>query len=230
MPDNFSSPGISGSFSLIIAHFRHFRYILAGMKTLIIHPKDPSTAFLKGIYQNIPDKTVISGGVNRIQLLEYITIHDRVICCGHGSPSGLFSCGHFYNCYPYVIDDSIVKYLKNKPNNLYIWCYASEFVKRNRLFGFCSEMMISENSEALYYNFPCTEDLERVLEESNYRFSAIIGKFINEPLNILFKNLMNEYGELAKTNSIAAFNFKRLFLMQNKPSGFSNKVCNTGRV
>lgn len=200
------------------------------MKTLIIHPKDPSTAFLKGIYQNIPDKTVITGGINKSQLLEYIEGHDRLIFCGHGSPLGLFSVGEFPDSYPYIIDSSCVKYLKNKLNNLYIWCNADQYLHSHGIQGLCTGMFISEISEALYYNFPDTEDLERVLEESNYRFSSIIGKFIDEPMNILYKNLMNEYGELAKTNLIAAFNFKRLFLMQNKPSGFSNKVCNTGRV
>jgi hypothetical protein len=33
------------------------------MKTLIIHPTDPTTEFLKGIYNDLSDKTVITGGV-----------------------------------------------------------------------------------------------------------------------------------------------------------------------
>lgn len=197
------------------------------MKTLIIHPKDPSTKFLEGIYRNIPDKTVISGGVNRIQLLDYIQNHDQIICCGHGSPLGLFSVGQFPDSNPYIIDDSLVKYLKNKPNNLYIWCNADQFVKRNQLNGFCTQMFISEVNEALYYNFPCSNKLKNIIDESNYGFSESVGRHIEKPIDVMYNLVLNEYGQLAKSNPIASFNFKRLVLMRKQPSGFSNKVRNT---
>lgn len=182
------------------------------MKTLIIHPQDSSTIFLKRIYLNLPDKTVITGGIKKAEVLEYIQCHDRVICCGHGSPSGLFSVGEFPDSYPYIVDDSVVRYLKNQHNNLYVWCHASEFVKRNRLHGLFNQMMISEIQEALWYNFPYTDSLEDWINESNNVFSSTIGKYLNQPLDILFNNLISQYGELAKTNPIADFNSKRIYL------------------
>ena len=34
------------------------------MKTLIIHPADPSTFFLDIVYESVQDKTLITGGVS----------------------------------------------------------------------------------------------------------------------------------------------------------------------
>jgi hypothetical protein len=69
------------------------------MKTLIIHPKDPITTFLCGIYKTLPNKTVINSGITKDQLRKHILDHDRLICCGHGSPAGLFSVGRFPDIY-----------------------------------------------------------------------------------------------------------------------------------
>ena len=82
------------------------------MKTLIVHPKDSSTSFLDIVYNPIPNKTVITGGVSQQELIELIREHDRVMMMGHGSPDGLFSIGNFDG--GYVIDKNIVHLLKNK--------------------------------------------------------------------------------------------------------------------
>ena len=65
------------------------------MKTLIVHPKDDSTFFLDIVYKNIPNKTIITGGITKTELKELIKSHDRVMMMGHGSPGGLFSVGQF---------------------------------------------------------------------------------------------------------------------------------------
>ena len=65
------------------------------MKTLIVHPKDNSTTFLDVIYKDIPDQTLITGGITKTELKELIKSHDRVMMMGHGSPNGLFSVGQF---------------------------------------------------------------------------------------------------------------------------------------
>jgi len=95
--------------------------------TLIIHPDDPSTTFLKGIYSNLKDKTIIKGGITKYKLQEKIDTHARVILCGHGSPNGLLSVGQFPDAYPYIIDDSMVSLLRTKANTIYIWCNADQF-------------------------------------------------------------------------------------------------------
>jgi len=65
------------------------------MKTLIIHPEDSSTTFLDIVYESIPNKTVITGGVSKAQVQQLIREHDRVMMMGHGSPGGLFGVGKF---------------------------------------------------------------------------------------------------------------------------------------
>ncbi|MGM0408353.1 MAG: hypothetical protein ACQERU_10225, partial [Bacteroidota bacterium] len=127
------------------------------MRTLVIHPKDITTEFLKPIYAPITNKTVITGGVD----------------------------------------------------NIYIWCHASHFMAYNQLCGFGSGMFISELNEAHYFNYG---DVDwDIIEESNYRFSTIVGKYIDEPLEMLFDYLIVDYGSLARTNPIARFNIERLY-------------------
>ena len=84
------------------------------MKTLIIHPADPTTDFLKPIYGNnellIPD-TVINGNMQHISksgMKQLIKEHDRIIMMGHGTPWGLLGYDG------YVIDDRFVYLLRQK--------------------------------------------------------------------------------------------------------------------
>ena len=102
---------------------------------LIIHPEDPSTVFLKGIYSDHNDKTVISGGTTKARLRKLIENHKQVIMCGHGSPSGLFSVGQFPDSGLYIIDDSMLQSLRDKTNSIFIWCNADQFVNRHSLKG-----------------------------------------------------------------------------------------------
>jgi len=115
------------------------------MKTLVIHPKDSSTDFLKPIYENISDKTVITGGATPEQLVKLIESHDRIMMMGHGSPSGLFGIG--FNRL-FVVDSGLVEHLNKKENNVFIWCNADRFVEAHNLKGLYSGMFISEVSEA----------------------------------------------------------------------------------
>jgi hypothetical protein len=194
------------------------------MKTLTIHPKDPTTTFLAGIYKNLTNKTVVTGGITKDQLRKYIRDHDLVICCGHGSSAGLFGVGQFNTEDAYIVDESMVDVLRQKTNSIFIWCYASEFVKRHNLFGFATQMFISEIAEGLIYGFEDVDDLDILIDESNYGFAEIVGNHINEPLDILYQNVMREYGLFSETNQIALFNFKRLYLSQPEPVLFSDQV------
>ena len=66
------------------------------MKTLVIHPDDRSTDFLKPIYSDITDATVLNGrGIDKKEVYELIKEHERIIMLGHGSPGGLFGVGQF---------------------------------------------------------------------------------------------------------------------------------------
>lgn len=180
------------------------------MKTLIVHPEDPTTTFLSPIYANLKNKTVIRGGNTKSELQELIKAHDRILMLGHGSPFGLLNPGQFPDAGLYIIDDSMVLPLKSKTNCIFIWCYAGKFVQKHSLSGLSTGMFISEVREACSY---CFEDIDwDMINQSNERFASIISKHLNEPIDILFQKLLYGYELLARTNPIARFNSERLFL------------------
>jgi hypothetical protein len=182
------------------------------MKTLIIHPKDRTTDFLKPIYENIPNATVLTEGL-KSDVIELIKEHDRIIMMGHGSPWGLFGVGRFRegNYYSsYVIDNETVHALLPKKQNVFIWCNADKFVNRHELKGFYSGMFISEVSEATYCDLPGIP--QSVVDESNNQFATIVGKVINEPLREAYKGIRQQYKVLAEGNPVAQYNYERLYL------------------
>ena len=180
------------------------------MRTLIIHPHDESTHFLKPIYEDIPNKTVITGGWDVVQMKTLIFMHDRIIMMGHGSPWGLFSCGKFNTNDSYIIDNGTVHLLLQKKNSIFIWCNADKFVNRHELKGFYSGMFISEVGEAEYCGLPDTE--QDIVNESNDTFATILGNVINKPLREMYKNTRHEYKLLAENNPVALYNYERLYL------------------
>ena len=181
------------------------------MKTLIIHPKDRTTDFLKPIYENIPNATILTEGL-KSDVIELIKEHDRVIMMGHGSPWGLFGVGRFregsyYSSY--VIDNETVHALLPKKQNVFIWCNADKFVNRHELKGFYSGMFISEVSEAFVCGLPDTP--QSVVDESNNQFATIVSKVINEPLREAYKDIRQQYKILAEGNPVAQYNYERLY-------------------
>ena len=179
------------------------------MTTLIIHPKDSSTSFLDIVYKDIPEKTVITGGISKTELAKMIIEHDRIMMMGHGSPGGLFGVGQFTNCGAYIIDGSMIPYLKNKQENVYIWCNADRFVELYDLKGFYSGMFISEVGEATYCGIPGMD--QETVDESNYGFCEIISKYITEDTESIHTNVLSEYGQIAANNPVALYNYNRLY-------------------
>ena len=123
-------------------------------KTLIIHPKDESTDFLKSIYKNVNSPTILNSRLTKEEVHTLIYHYDQVMMMGHGCPSGLFGVNWGYHL---IIDDSNVHALKQKDNNVFIWCHANRFVEQHNLKGFYSGMFISEVNEAIYYNIESNE-------------------------------------------------------------------------
>ncbi len=182
------------------------------MKTLVIHPEDPTTTFISPIYAPLRNKTVITGSVSKSELQELIECHDRVIMLGHGAPFGLINPEQFPDAGQFIVGGSMTSSLKNKSNCIYIWCYADQFVTRYGLSGLCSGMFISEEAESVIYGF---EDVDlSLINQSNEGFACILSKYIHEPVEILYEKLLFEYGILAENNVIASFNLKRLYLIQ----------------
>ena len=176
------------------------------MKTLIIHPKDKSTTFLKSIYKDIPYKTIITGGCHYTDVVNEMKTHDRIIMCGHGTPYGLLSVGQFLGMY--IVNSGCVPYLMGK-ECVYIWCNSDKFVKENNLKGFYSGMFISEVSESKFCGFHNISQYQ--VSNSNYSFSEIVGKYINKPLNEVYENVKSEYGVGCSSNPIVRYNHERLY-------------------
>jgi hypothetical protein len=180
-------------------------------KTLIIHPKDNSTSFLDIVYNNIPEdkRTIVTGGISKAEVTKLMREHRRIMMMGHGSPGGLFAVGQFHNCGAYVIDQDMISVLRTKEDNVYIWCNADKFVDAFDLKGFYSGMFISEVGEATYCGLPGMS--QDIVDESNYGFCNIIGKYINEGTEDIHTKVKEEYGVIAENNPVATYNFNRLY-------------------
>jgi hypothetical protein len=179
------------------------------VKNLIIHPKDVSTDFLKPIYKSVENAVTLTGGVGSSKIKEYIQNSERVLMMGHGSPGGLFSIGRFYTG-TYVIGDWCVDDLAQKEENVFIWCNADKFVTKYRLKGFYSGMFVSEVSEA---NFCGLNGVDQdMVDESNETFAVLLGEYITLKKHDIYNNIRDTYGELAKNNPVAMYNWKRLYV------------------
>lgn len=123
------------------------------MKTLVIHPKDPTTDFLATIYAG-KDWTLLTENPSTKRLKALIGSHDRIIMLGHGSPYGLI--GH-----KRLIIDSTLVYLLRDKITVCIWCLADQFVNKYGLKGLHTGMIISEYDEAIDWAIhqPQTSDI-----------------------------------------------------------------------
>jgi hypothetical protein len=165
------------------------------MKTLVIHPKDPTTDFLSDIYS---DKkwTVVNTNISKKSLKEQIKSHDRIVMLGHGTELGLIGFNKF------IINSSLVYLLRDKVC-ICIWCNADIFVKKYNLKGFYTGMIISEYTESLMYNIPTNNYF---LTESNKDFANSIKVSIDTD-NIL-DNVIKHYGG---NSAVVLFNKQNLF-------------------
>lgn len=190
------------------------------MKTLVIHPQDRSTDFLKPIYENISNAIILNGGATKDEVRELITQHDRIIMLGHGSPNGLFTVGRFTGTNGYIIDHTMVDALKDK-ECISIWCHADQFMNKHWLYGFYSGMFISEVGEATVCGLPGTS--QTTVDTSNNYFAQLLGEVINESLSIIYNHVKVHYGYLIEENPVAAYNHKRLTLAEQKSYIHTNK-------
>ena len=135
------------------------------MKTLVIHPDDRSTDFLKQIYAG-RDFTVVTAhkrdeDYSKKQFIEQVKAHDRIIMMGHGYPGGLF--------HSYI--DSTVVYLLREKECVCIWCNADQFVNRYGLKGFYTGMFISEVGEASWFHIKTDQ---ATIDFSNELFTQLV--------------------------------------------------------
>lgn len=166
------------------------------MKTLVIHPFDPTTHFLREIYAG-KDWTVIDRNVSKAILKIEIKAHDRIIMLGHGSGLGLFGFGRLF------IDSGYV-YLLRKKLVVCIWCNADLFVTKYGLRGFNTGMIISDFEEALMYSVKESGD---DITQSNTLFASAIKNAIDAP--DMLKTAKEQY--VSESNNVILFNSRNLY-------------------
>jgi len=193
------------------------------MKTLIIHPDDRSTDFLKPIYQNIKGATVLTKDVSQKHLEKAIRSHDQILMMGHGSPYGLLNYARIGEGL-YAIGERHVEMLRSK-RCIFIWCNADQFVNKYRLGGLYTGMFISEVGEANYCKV--TADQEAV-DTSNSRFASLLGGVMAEDLpdyGMIFEYVKKYYGVLAEVNDIASYNNQRWYFKPEVRNEKSSNLC-----
>ena len=178
------------------------------IKTLIIHPDDRSTDFLKAIYTPLKSYTLITAGTRK-EVNTLIKAYDRIIMCGHGTGYGLLSVGKFEGSY--IIDCDTVPLFEDK-ECIFIWCNADKFVNTYNLKGLYSGMFISEVSEANYCGLPNTS--QSIITESNNTFAQLLSIIAYKPLNEAYSYTKHYYDILAQFNPVASYNAKRLYLAE----------------
>ena len=170
------------------------------MRTLFIHPTDPSTEFGEIIYEdyrNRDDVTIITGiRIPNTVIKEALRNHDRIVFIGHGTEYGMLDI----LANRYIITPNHLQFFRNKPV-ICFWCNANIFAEKYDLNAFATGMFVSEIDEAIQYNLPADQNL---IDESNIMFNKIMSRCVfDDPRDI---RTIIERGYRSETNPIIRFN------------------------
>ena len=187
------------------------------LNNLIVHMEDSTTDFLCHIYSALTQKTVLRKPVGSDELNDLIATHDRVFMLGHGARDGLFSLSWDE---PFIVSSSNVHALRQKPESVYIWCHASEFVRQHQLNGFASGMFISEVSEARYCGIPSSACRQDAVDASNELFVRLVSEHAEAPVSEMFEHVRAAY---ACDCAITEYNRERLMLAQGNTNSPATK-------
>ena len=111
---------------------------------------------LKKVYEGLDNVTLFDSWKQRREILKAIAEAPReepILLLGHGCPYGLFDMR-----YGLVLNDGDAELLRDRPNLVGIWCYASSYAEAHGLKGFYSGMFISEGGEADCVGVNATEE------------------------------------------------------------------------
>jgi hypothetical protein len=114
--------------------------------TLIIHPRDATTAFLTRVYDGLDYTVCNAPDVSNQELQELMAQHHRIVVMGHGSQQGLF---HPVRMVPHLISAEHAHLFHDK-ETVFLWCYASDFAKQHHIRALCTGMFVSDQAEAMW--------------------------------------------------------------------------------
>lgn len=175
------------------------------MKTLVIHPADPTTDFLKPIYADL-ECDMIRSDFRDYNMIPKMKKADHIIMMGHGSPAGLMNivrtAGGIIAGYGNVVSSKHVYLLREKLTTC-IWCNANSFVEKYNLYGLYTGMIISEADEAVTYS---VAHHPQWIEESNELFTKAMTVALATGLD---KNVRKMYKN--PENPIINFNSQNIY-------------------
>ena len=156
------------------------------------------------LYEGLEGVTLFDSYKQRKELLEAIAAAPReepVLLLGHGCPGGLYDLR-----YGLIITNADAELLKDRPNLIGIWCYASSYAYANGLKGFFSGMFISEKPEAIANDVEATaEEVDTKVWDFSRRFGELIRAGL--PLEKIAAELMDPRHI---DSDLTRFNYERL--------------------
>ena len=149
---------------------------LSTKKTLVLHPYDESTQFLRKAYERMEryqyDLISDFSSLTISDVRELMKKYDRILMLGHGTENGLVDRKRGI----YVVDCTCVPVLKEK-ECIFVWCNANIFKEKYGLEGFATGMFISEIGEA----FDCGKEMTLTeIDESNIMFAQVLSSALLE--------------------------------------------------
>jgi hypothetical protein len=156
------------------------------------------------IYEGIDDVTLFDSWEQREEILKAISAAPReepILLLGHGCPSGLLDMR-----YGLILNDFDAPILRDRPNLVGIWCYASDYAFKHGLKGFFSGMFISEPPEAWMNDVEATPE---EIDEKAWDFARRFGTQLRagKPLGEIASELMDPRH---RDSALTRFNYDRL--------------------
>ena len=178
------------------------------MRTLFIHPTDPTTEFLNSVYADYvgsDDIVVINGEEIQEQEIEREIINaDRIVFLGHGTENGLINFRRDNNNnrigFDYVITANEVHLFRNK-EIICVWCNANIFADRHDLNAFATGMFVSEIGEAIQYHLTPSQEM---IDASNTLFCNILSRCVFDDIGTIINIIDRAY--IDNNNPIVCFN------------------------
>lgn len=147
--------------------------------TIVFHQTDPTTVMLDPIYAgkgfDVYKGSEWSGPLSKESIHELIRRHDRIVCLGHGTPSGLLSG---------VIGAEEVPLLKDK-KIFSMWCYAATFWKKHGFEG--HGILTSDNFPSEVWECRAACDAE-VSKEWIFDNMMLAGEIAGRAMDIAWDN------------------------------------------
>jgi hypothetical protein len=178
------------------------------MKKLIIHPKDPSTDFLKIFYLS---ESAITECPGNSKLRKMIQEAEEIWLLGYGTEWGLLDMHSKFGVLE-IVGSRYAEFLRNK-KVIGIWCNANIFAEKYKLTGLFSGMVISEMQEALDWNIQTTEE---EIEKENLNFAKDLSNCIKYADHLSeVPEMMRKRLEKEDCSDLVKFNYESIYWIED---------------